>query len=160
MYAQVEKSKESKSQSVANSVTQKKSNVKQGLGFVDNRPEAVAQRKLQEMAKNCSDVNSTAQLQRDISSSSGVIQRQISDGDYNWARTTLVAAGSATAAASHVKHTGGAGSPDGHGLSLLRGARDEFRGNDVGLPGLVSRMTAAHHAAIHAAAARMGIGQW
>lgn len=47
MYAQVEKSKENKSSSLANSVAQKKSNAKQGFGFVDNRPEAVTQRKLQ-----------------------------------------------------------------------------------------------------------------
>ena len=37
MYAQVEKPKENKSRAVANSVAQKKSNVKQGFGFVDNR---------------------------------------------------------------------------------------------------------------------------
>lgn len=42
MYAQVEKTKENKS--VANSVTQKKSGVKQGLEFVDNRLNIVAQR--------------------------------------------------------------------------------------------------------------------
>jgi hypothetical protein len=37
MYEQVEKSKENKSRAVANSVIQKKSDVKQGFGFVDNR---------------------------------------------------------------------------------------------------------------------------
>lgn len=37
MYKQVEKTKENKSKAVANSVTQKKSKGKQGLGFVDNR---------------------------------------------------------------------------------------------------------------------------
>ncbi|NEQ40512.1 MAG: hypothetical protein F6K40_31495 [Okeania sp. SIO3I5] len=37
MYAQVEKTKENKTRAVANSVAQKKSNVKQGFGFVDNR---------------------------------------------------------------------------------------------------------------------------
>jgi hypothetical protein len=47
MYAQVEKPKKSKSRAVANSVAQKKSNVKQGFGFVDNRPESIAQRKMQ-----------------------------------------------------------------------------------------------------------------
>jgi 5-methylcytosine-specific restriction endonuclease McrA len=44
MYEQVEKPKENKSRSVANSVTQKKSNEKQGFGFVDNRQEAITQR--------------------------------------------------------------------------------------------------------------------
>ena len=37
MYEQVEKSKENKSRAVANSVTQKKNNGRQGFGFVDNR---------------------------------------------------------------------------------------------------------------------------
>lgn len=37
MYAQVEKSKENKNRAVANSFAQKKSNVKQGFGFADNR---------------------------------------------------------------------------------------------------------------------------
>lgn len=57
MYAQVEKTKENKSRAVANSVTQKKSSGKQGFGFVDNRPEAVTQRKLQEMANNSQQIN-------------------------------------------------------------------------------------------------------
>lgn len=43
MYAQVDKSKENKSRAVANSVAQKKSNRKQGFGFVDNRPEVINQ---------------------------------------------------------------------------------------------------------------------
>lgn len=47
MYAQIEKPKENKSRAVANSVAQKKSNVKEGFGFVDNRPEAVVQRRMQ-----------------------------------------------------------------------------------------------------------------
>ncbi len=52
MYAQVEKTKENKSRAVANSVGQKKSSVKQGIGFVDNRLETIAQRKLQKIANN------------------------------------------------------------------------------------------------------------
>lgn len=51
MYAQVEKPKENsfptkrqESRAVANAVTQKKSNVKQGFGFVDNRPESIIQK--------------------------------------------------------------------------------------------------------------------
>mgnify|MGYP001131637463 CR=1 FL=1 len=46
MYEQVEKPKENKSRVIS----QKKSNGKQCIGLVDNRPEAVAQRKLQSMA--------------------------------------------------------------------------------------------------------------
>ncbi len=45
MYEQVEKPKENKSVSLANSVALKKSNTNQGFGFVDNRPESIAQRK-------------------------------------------------------------------------------------------------------------------
>ena len=51
MYAQVEKPKNNKSRAVANSVTKKKSNGKQVFGFVDNRSEAVAQRKNKELSK-------------------------------------------------------------------------------------------------------------
>lgn len=54
MYEQVEKPKENKSRAVANSVTQKKSNVNQSFGFVDNRPEAIVQRKVQELADDYS----------------------------------------------------------------------------------------------------------
>jgi len=54
MYAKVKKPKENKSRAVANSVVQKKSEGEQGLRFVDNRPETVAQRKLQAMTDNYS----------------------------------------------------------------------------------------------------------
>lgn len=49
MYDQVEKPKENKSRGVANSVSQKKSSAKQGFEFVDNRPEAIMQRKFKGM---------------------------------------------------------------------------------------------------------------
>ncbi len=49
MYAQKEKSKVNKSRAVANSVGQNRSNTKQSFGFIDNRPESVAQRKLQKV---------------------------------------------------------------------------------------------------------------
>jgi hypothetical protein len=59
MYAQVEKPKENsfptnrqESRAVANTIARKKSDVKQSSGFVDNRPEAIAQRKLQEIESN------------------------------------------------------------------------------------------------------------
>ena len=48
---------------VANSVAPKKSNVKQGFGFIDNRPEAVAQRKLQVLTSNSTQAKHAAQLQ-------------------------------------------------------------------------------------------------
>lgn len=56
MYAQNEKQKENRSRAVANSFAHKKSNVKQHFSFVDNRPESVAQRKLQEMTNNAPQV--------------------------------------------------------------------------------------------------------
>lgn len=46
MYKQVEKPKENKSRAVANSVTQKNGGGNIGVGFVDNRPPSVAQRKM------------------------------------------------------------------------------------------------------------------
>ncbi len=53
MYEYAGTTKENKSRVFANSVARKnKSNVKQAFGFIDNRPEAVAQRKLQEVVNN------------------------------------------------------------------------------------------------------------
>ncbi|MCK5013315.1 MAG: hypothetical protein KAS66_05820 [Candidatus Omnitrophica bacterium] len=52
MYEQIEKPKENKSRPVGHSIVQKKSKGKHSFGFVDNRPEAITQRKLQEMANN------------------------------------------------------------------------------------------------------------
>lgn len=54
MYEQKEKPAENKARAVANTVTQKKSNGQQGFGFVDNRPEAVSQRKQQAIANDSS----------------------------------------------------------------------------------------------------------
>jgi len=84
----------------------------------------------------------------------------IKDDDYNRARRILAQAGSDSAAKSHVKHTGGKGSPDGHGQDLLAEARDEFRGRDSGQPNLQSGMTHVHYTAIHQAAGAMGISNW
>ena len=61
MYEQVEKPKETKSRSVANSVAQKKNNVKQGLGFVDNRSKVALQRNQREVV----DANSIVQCMTD-----------------------------------------------------------------------------------------------
>ena len=84
----------------------------------------------------------------------------ISDGDYNAARDILAVAGSNSARKSHTKHTGGNGSPVGHGQDLLREARDEFRETDAGQAYLRAGMTQDHYAAIHKAARRMGISSW
>ena len=63
MYAQVEKPKENKSKAAANSVAQKKSNMKQCFGFVDNRPEIVIQKKLKELIVDNLKISQPAQLQ-------------------------------------------------------------------------------------------------
>ena len=47
-----DKTQENKSQLVANSVSQKQNDSESTFQFVDNRPEAFAQQKLQEMANN------------------------------------------------------------------------------------------------------------
>lgn len=50
MYGQVEKPNENKNRAVANTVAQKKDNAKKGFGFLNNRPEAVEERKRQDIA--------------------------------------------------------------------------------------------------------------
>lgn len=52
MNTHAEKKQDNKSQSVANALSQKRSGGKSTFQFVDNRPEAIAQRQLQEMANN------------------------------------------------------------------------------------------------------------
>lgn len=52
MYEHIEKPKENKSRAVANSFAKKNSGVKQGFGFVDNRPSYVEKRKLNGMINN------------------------------------------------------------------------------------------------------------
>ncbi|MEP5340728.1 MAG: DUF4157 domain-containing protein [Algibacter sp.] len=63
MNTHADKTQENKSQSVASLVSQKQSMSESTFQFVDNRPEAVAQRKLQEMANNSPQVKQAAQLQ-------------------------------------------------------------------------------------------------
>lgn len=66
MYEQIEKPKENKSRAVTNSVVQKKSDGKQGFGFEDNRPEAVAQRKLQQVIQMKWSADNEAQAQEKL----------------------------------------------------------------------------------------------
>ncbi|MBJ7556613.1 hypothetical protein [Marinomonas spartinae] len=63
MYEQVEKPKENKSRAVTNTVTQKKNAGRQGFWFVDNRPEAAAQRAQQVITNNRRQSKQTVQLQ-------------------------------------------------------------------------------------------------
>ncbi|AQT60657.1 hypothetical protein [Cellvibrio sp. PSBB023] len=62
MYGQVEKPKKNKGQSVANAISQNHRGNESTFQFVDNRPEAVAQRKLQEMANNSPKAKQMSQL--------------------------------------------------------------------------------------------------
>jgi len=63
MNTHADKTQENKSQSVANAVSQKQSSAESTFQFVDNRPEAIAQRKLQEMANNSPQAKQADQLQ-------------------------------------------------------------------------------------------------
>jgi hypothetical protein len=58
-----DKTPEEKSKSAAKTVTQQNGRGTSGLQFVDNRPEAIAQRKLQELANNSPQTQQSAQLQ-------------------------------------------------------------------------------------------------
>ena len=62
MYEQVLNPKENKSKVIANSVTEKKNDMNQGFGFVDNRQESIAQRKCQENINNNPLANRVSQL--------------------------------------------------------------------------------------------------
>ena len=81
----------------------------------------------------------------------------IKDNDYNNARTTLANAGSMSASKSHVKHTRGKGSPDGHGKQLIQEAVGNFRATDAGGAGLTYGMTQDHYNAVSKAASKMGL---
>ncbi|QNK63920.1 DUF4157 domain-containing protein [Pedobacter sp. PAMC26386] len=62
MNTYADKPKENKSQSIANGVSQNQSG-ETTFQFIDNRPEAIAQRKLQKLANNSLQVQKAAQLQ-------------------------------------------------------------------------------------------------
>jgi hypothetical protein len=63
MNTHADKTQENKSQSVANAFSQKSSSSESTFQFVDNRPEAVTQRKLQEMANNSPQVSQLRAIQ-------------------------------------------------------------------------------------------------
>jgi len=66
MYAQVEKPKENKGRAIANSVGQKKSHVKQGFGFVDNRTEIQMHQHLQRTASRHSSTSNSSSTNQPI----------------------------------------------------------------------------------------------
>lgn len=63
MNTHADKTQENKSQSVANAVSHRQSTSESSFHFEDNRPEAIAQRKLQEMANNSPQAKQAVQLQ-------------------------------------------------------------------------------------------------
>lgn len=72
MNTYADKKQENKSQTVANEVSQKTSNSESTFQFVDNRPEAVAQIKLQEMANNSPQVQQLKTIQLEKKKKSNV----------------------------------------------------------------------------------------
>jgi hypothetical protein len=74
MHTSADKKKEKKSQSVANSISQNQHNGKLPFQFVDNRPESILQRKLQEKIQNNSQRKQVVQTQN-TNSTSAVVQR-------------------------------------------------------------------------------------
>ncbi len=62
MHTHADKTQENKNQSVSNVESNKQSSAEPILQFIDNRPEALAQRKLQEMANDSLQAKQTAQL--------------------------------------------------------------------------------------------------
>jgi hypothetical protein len=69
MNTHADKTQENKSQSVANAVYQNQTGCESTFQFVDNRPEAIAQRKLQEMANNSPQVSQLRAFQEIVNKS-------------------------------------------------------------------------------------------
>jgi hypothetical protein len=139
MYAQVEKPKESKSRAVANSVAQKKSAGKQGAGFVDNRPEALKQRRVIEAVQNGKNLKQLKKNDANYDQNS-VLQRAGEDGaegvtaGHAIAATTGVMAASRALLTRSVAPLGywGLGQvPFGNYYNLGRNAMNSVRGNPL-----------------------------
>ncbi|WP_197714561.1 eCIS core domain-containing protein [Nitrosomonas supralitoralis] len=83
MNTHADKAQENKGQSVANELSQKQSGSESSFKFVDNRPEAIAQRKLQEMANSSRQAKQAAQLQAIAASYSAQRQQPIQKKENN-----------------------------------------------------------------------------
>lgn len=83
MNTHAEKTQENKGQSVASSVFQKQSGGESIFQFVDNRPEAIAQQKLQEMATISPQAKQAAQLQAMANNYSAQQQQPIQKKENN-----------------------------------------------------------------------------
>ncbi|MBC8755071.1 hypothetical protein H2O64_10335 [Kordia sp. YSTF-M3] len=74
MNAHAEKINTNKNQSVANTISKKQHTSNSSFQFTDNRPEAVAQLKLQNMMTNIPKVSLTSQLQKNVTFTGKTIQ--------------------------------------------------------------------------------------
>ncbi|SFB33402.1 eCIS core domain-containing protein [Algoriphagus aquimarinus] len=83
MHTHADKTQENKSQSDANVVYHRQSSAESTFQFVDNRPEAVAQRKLQEMANNSPQAKRATQLQTMADNHSAKQQQPIQKKENN-----------------------------------------------------------------------------
>ncbi|MEX2569055.1 MAG: hypothetical protein WD431_24140 [Cyclobacteriaceae bacterium] len=81
MNLHADKSSENKSQAHVNGPTKPQTNVKSIFQFVDNRPEAISQRKLQEMANNSHQAKKVAQFQATADHAVSTIQFGRDKGD-------------------------------------------------------------------------------
>jgi len=77
MNTHASKKQENKSQSMASEVSRKQRSSESTFQFVDNRPEAVAQRKLQELINKSSRAEKASQLSAIINSKEATIQRAV-----------------------------------------------------------------------------------
>ncbi len=76
MYAHLEKPKDFKGRAIANNVGQKKSNVKQGFGFLDNRPSAIAQLKLTELVNDNGRDGDISQKKKSNPATPNIVQKK------------------------------------------------------------------------------------
>lgn len=83
MNTHADKTQEKKSQSVANAVSRQQSGGGSTFQFVDNRPEAIVQRKLQEMAKNSPQVKPLRTFQGVVNNYSSQQQQPIQKKENN-----------------------------------------------------------------------------
>jgi len=83
MNTYADKTQENKSQSVSAASPQMQSGGESTFQFVDNRPEAVAQRKLQEIANNSEQAKQAAQLQAMADNHSAQQQKPIQKKETN-----------------------------------------------------------------------------
>ncbi|MEP3386628.1 MAG: hypothetical protein ABJO02_00485 [Reichenbachiella sp.] len=93
MNTHADKTQKNKSQSVANAVSQKKSNAGSTFQYVDNRPEVIAQRKLQEKAGKYSQTLNVYQFQSSVENKGETAPIQLMKYDPNEKAGSLMKSG-------------------------------------------------------------------